>query len=211
MIKEIKHYSKLPAQLEKVQNFILNDECDYNNLEVSNQVFLTKNITYLDIDDCYFKRCDFGKIKGTNIKINNTLIEDSDLSNSNLDRILIDSVDFVSCKMTGFIATNSSIRNVTFSNCKLNLSQFRFSHLKNVIFYNCILEEADLYNADLFNVVFKECSLIRAEMSKTKLFETDFRTSNISGMNISIESLKGAIISNIQLVDLSWLLGAKIK
>jgi len=211
VIKEKKHYSKLPDQLEKIQNFVLNNEGEYDSIEISNRVFITKNITCLDIDNCHFKRCNFGKIKGTNIKINNTLIEDSDLSNLNLDRILLDSVDFVGCRMTGFIAINSSIRDATFKNCKLNLAQFRFSHLKNIIFENCILEEADFYNADINNVIFRECNLIKAEMSKTKLFETDFRTSNIAGMNIGIESLKGAVISSTQLIDLSWILGAKIK
>jgi hypothetical protein len=48
-------------------------------------------------------------------------------------------------------------------------------------------------------------------MSGTEHYKTDFRTSNISGLNIGIDSLKGATISRAQVIDLAWLLGTDIK
>lgn len=211
MSSEILQYSKLPGKLEKVQNFILKNESEHKNLEISGQNIFIENINYLDIDSCCFRKYNFTKLQGSNIKLCNTFIEDSDLSNSTFEKSLIDTADFIKCKMTGFASSNSTIRDVIFRNCKLNLSRFRFSQLKNIIFDNCVLEEADFYNATLKNVVFKKCNLIGAEFSKTNLTETDFRTSNISKMHIDIESLSGTIISYEQIIDLAWLLGATIK
>jgi hypothetical protein len=47
-------------------------------------------------------------------------------------------------------------------------------------------------------------------MSKTKHSDTDLRTSNIAGINIGIESLKGITINQAQVNDLAWLLGVNI-
>jgi uncharacterized protein YjbI with pentapeptide repeats len=113
--------------------------------------------------------------------------------------------------MTGFVATEGVLNKVLYKNCQLKFSLFRFTKLERILFYDCLLNESDFYSAGLKQVDFYKCDLNKSEMSKTEHFKTDLRTSNISGLNISPESLKGVTISRTQVFDLAWLLGANIK
>ena len=60
-------------------------------------------------------------------------------------------------------------------------------------------------------VTYKETSLIRAQFVKTPLKNIDLSTSNIEGILIKIQDLKGLIVNDIQAIQLSKLLGIIIK
>ena len=61
------------------------------------------------------------------------------------------------------------------------------------------------------NTYFDNSDLTRAQFFKTSLKGIDLSNNKIEGIAITIEDIKGAIIDQLQAVDLLYLLGVKLK
>ena len=73
---------------------------------------------------------------------------------------------------------------------------------------NKVLQEGQ---EGLKEVTYKETSLIRAQFVETPLKNIDLSTSNIEGILIKIQELKGLIVNDRQAIQLSKILGIIIK
>lgn len=202
----------IPAELMEAQtDFSLSTDSTYENIKVNEAKTAGQTAHDIKIRESYFKLTNLSQLTLTNPNLIDVRFEECDLANGKWTKGKIEQAEFTKSRMTGLKLIECIIRNVTFKNCQLKLSQFRFCEFKNVIFDHCILEEADFYNSDLRGVEFSDCDLTKAEMSGTKLGEADLRTSKLNGLNVSIESLKGAIIDPTQVMSLAHLLGTKIE
>lgn len=205
------NFAKLPKSLEKPIDFTLTDEEEYEGLEINDYDFSNTAFTSLDFKDCLIKNCNLGHLKSVKLSLINVRLENCDLANLEIEELYTRGVDFEKCRLTGFVSSDSALNETSFKNCQLKLAQFRFTKMKSLVFDHCPLNEADFYAAQMAKVSFLDCDLAKAEMSKTLNFETDLRTSNIAGLNIGIDSLKGVIIGPEQINDLAWLLGVSIR
>lgn len=201
----------IPVELSSIQDFHFATDKVYETIKVINGQANEQTAHDIKIRESLFKQSNLSLSVLTNPHIIDVKFDDCDLANGKWTKGKIEQSEFIKCRMTGIKFIECIIRNVTFKNCQLKLSQMRFCEFKNVVFDNCILEEADFYNSDLRGVEFSDCDLIKAEMSGTKLLGTDLRTSKLEGLNVSIESLKGAIIDPTQVMSLAHLLGTKIE
>ena len=61
------------------------------------------------------------------------------------------------------------------------------------------------------NIIYNKADLAQAQIFKTSLKDIDLSNSNIEGIAVSIEDIKGAIINQFQAIDIMYLLGVKIK
>ena len=61
------------------------------------------------------------------------------------------------------------------------------------------------------NITFLECNLNKIELVKTKLKDIDFSTCEFNGVTVDIPDLKGIIVNEFQALELSKLMGLKIK
>ena len=61
------------------------------------------------------------------------------------------------------------------------------------------------------NIAFSECNLNKSELVRTKLKGIDFSTCELNGITVNISDLNGAIVNEFQALELSKLLGLKIK
>ena len=61
------------------------------------------------------------------------------------------------------------------------------------------------------NTYFDNSDLTRAQFFKTSLKGIDLSNNKIEGIAITIEDIKGAIIDQLQAVDLLYLLGVELK
>ena len=81
--------------------------------------------------------------------------------------------------------------------------------MSNLLYSN--FANASFNNVKLLLNDFDDCKFTSANFYKTLLKDIDFSTSDISGINIDLPSLKGAIVNEFQAMSLSLLLGIKIK
>lgn len=83
--------------------------------------------------------------------------------------------------------------------------------MKNILFKSTTLRNSNFQENKMKNILLKEADLTQAQFFKTSLKGIDFSDSIIEGIAVSLEDVKGAIISQFQAFDLLYLLGVKIK
>ena len=98
-----------------------------------------------------------------------------------------------------------------FEECNMNYANFNMSNIRDTEFKSCGLNSSSFNEVKLKEVTYKETSLIRAQFVETPLKNIDLSTSNIEGILIKIQELKGLIVNDIQAIQLSKILGIIIK
>ncbi len=117
-------------------------------------------------------------------------------------------VEFVNCKIIGINLSEATLRDVTFENCNGQYSFFSYSNCKKVAF---LVIFSDFKNSLFSNVEFQECNLLQSQMNFTNLKGIDFTSCDIEGIGVNINDINGVIVTAMQAVALSSLLGLVVK
>ena len=88
----------------------------------------------------------------------------------------------------------------------LNLSG---AHLQDVTFEGCEIGSLDVRGADLQSVAFEDCRVDELDVAGATLSKVDLSGARLRTL-VGVESLRGAIISHEQLIDLAPLLAAQV-
>lgn len=167
------------------------------------------------INDVEFNGCTF-----KNINFSNSLVKDSDfidcifdtcnLSNVEINDKLILRCEFVNCSLIGSCIINSSIKDVSFSNCNMEYSNYSLKTDK-CLFDNCNMKNIRLFENTFKNTYFDKCNFNFAEIYESSLNGIDLSNCDINDINIDTKSIKGAIVDLNGAIELSKLLGIKVK
>ena len=83
------------------------------------------------------------------------------------------------------------------------------SHLQDVLFEGCEIGSLDVRTAELQSVAFVDCRVDELNVSGAKLSKVDLSGVRLRTL-VGVESLRGAIISHDQLMDLAPLFAAQV-
>lgn len=111
-------------------------------------------------------------------------------------------VTFLDGVVAGSEAYGAELRRVVFRGCKLDSLNFREAALTDVRFENCVLRGVDFGGAQLTRVAFPGCRLSETDLSGVTLTKVDLRGAEL-GITGGLESLRGAVVSTAQLIDLA--------
>ncbi|MCM2421592.1 pentapeptide repeat-containing protein [Streptomyces sp. RKAG293] len=110
---------------------------------------------------------------------------------------------FTACALAGIEAYGSVLRRVVFRQCKFDSVNLRATTLHDVVFEDCVLRDVDLGGAKLTGVSFPGTRLERVHLARATLKKTDLRGATTLELADGHESLKGALITTLQLFDLA--------
>ena len=113
--------------------------------------------------------------------------------------------------MIGMTAVDADMTDVRFSRCNLTLARCWTSTYRSARFEHCALQEASFDGSDLSGAVFSKCDLTKADFRNAKLKKTDLRGSILTGIQINLRDLAGAIIDPSQAMELIHLLGVTVR
>jgi uncharacterized protein YjbI with pentapeptide repeats len=134
-----------------------------------------------------------------------------DLANLETRHLTLVRVEFIDCRMTGLRAGVADCQDVLISEGDQRYSQFRYSKFRSTEFDSCNFEDADFQGTDLSGSIFRKCNLKNAEMSKVKLLNADLRGSQIEGLHLNAEDIRGAVVDLPQAMIFAGLLGIRIE
>ncbi|MFE3194229.1 pentapeptide repeat-containing protein [Nocardia sp. NPDC059240] len=112
-------------------------------------------------------------------------------------------VEFVLAALSGVEAFGSTLRRVSFHNCKFDSVNLRGAVLNEVKFVDCVLRDLDVTDAKLTAVSFPGTEISGLTLRNAKLKNVDLREARSLGITGGVESLSGAVITNMQLFDLA--------
>ncbi|HUC96590.1 MAG TPA: pentapeptide repeat-containing protein [Candidatus Saccharimonadales bacterium] len=184
-----------------IPSFIRNED-SLEDAIVENESFNQQTLKGFSIANTRIVKTDLSEVKINGFSLKDTVFIDSNMAAAKFPNSSWHVIELINSRCTGMQITEGVLKDVLFKGCKLDMVNFRFSKLTNTIFDNCVVKEMDFYNAELKNVKFIDCEIDNVEFSASKLQSVDFTESQIVLIK-GTPSLKGAIISNEQLIHLA--------
>ena len=124
---------------------------------------------------------------------------------------------FDRCRLSGRL-DRCYFRDCVFDSCDLSNVDFSGSTLRRVVFKGCKLLGAKLPEVRMDQVRFTDChmrlanlTLCGASLFRTPLAGQDLTTDEITGIQVSLPELKGAVVTPYQACELAGLLGLIVK
>jgi len=136
------------------------------------------------------------------VRLRDVLAEDLDGSNSDWTGATMTRVVIRRTRLTGMQLPESELEDVLFSQCKLDYVNLRMAKLRRVSFEDCLFDDTDFAGSELDRVDFADCRIRNSELSGAKLSGVDLRSSDI-GFRGGVQALRGAVITPLQLMDIS--------
>ena len=159
---------------------------------------------------CLWRGVTAGDVKARGLRVQDSLIEGSDLANVDWTGGAWERVEFRSTRLTGCLWTEAQLKSVLFRECKMDLALLRMAKLAQCEFQGCNLEEADFYGADLSGVVFRDCDMSRVDLSGANLSGADVRGCRLDGMRGMPARMDGLKITADQAALLIGLFGVSV-
>lgn len=150
------------------------------------------HLTYVGLNDGFFRHLELVDARLTNCN----------LSNAEWPRASATRLWLEECRLTGFKLLGARFGHARFVACQARYAVFENAAFRQTRFERCGLSDVNFNGADLSGAVFSECDLTNATFKGAKLVGTDFRTSRIEASQITLEELKGALISPMQALAL---------
>jgi uncharacterized protein YjbI with pentapeptide repeats len=118
-----------------------------------------------------------------------------------VESVWLDSA-LLSSALSGVEAYGSQLRRVTFARCKLDSVNLRAAVLDEVTFEDCELADVDLGEATMTRVRFPGTELRGLRLPHVTLKQVDFRGATTLDIADGYDSLRNAVISSGQLIEL---------
>lgn len=162
-----------------------------------------------------FFECKFIKVTFTNhirrAMFTDVIFENCDFSNIDMRECVFRRVIFRKCRMTGVDLTQGTFEDVCIESSQGQYANFNSSKMKDCVLKDNVLVESGFSMCKLNELEIDSCDFSRAEFYDTRLKGLDFSTSEISGIILDINTLKGIIVNEEQAIACAKLLGIIVK
>jgi uncharacterized protein YjbI with pentapeptide repeats len=112
-------------------------------------------------------------------------------------------VEVAGAMLAGAQLYDCELRRVTLEDSRLDSVNFRSANIRDVTFRGCRLEHVDFSGAKLTNVSFPGSALEGVTFERAELKGVDFTAATALSLEGGHEGLRGATISEVQLMDLA--------
>ena len=153
-------------------------------------------------DGTELRRVSLAETRLPGVRLRDVRAEEIDASNAYWAHGELDHVALDGSRLVGTGLQHVSMRDVVFDHCRLDYVNLRFAKLDGVVFRSCTFTDADLQGARLRSCRFAACELVGTDITGVDLFEVDLRSSRLAFARAH-ESLRGATIDTVQLVELA--------
>jgi uncharacterized protein YjbI with pentapeptide repeats len=204
---------KVPSELPEKH---FEDVYDAGEPYIDNALFKDCTISLatdsaVEFTEVKFDNVTFDEAAVSKMYLRDVVFERCDLANAQLSEMTMKRVTFLNCRLVGTSFAESYFEDVVFQDCNLQLAALGFSKQKNVHYASCRLKDADFYENKLAKVAFTDCDLSGINFVGTALKGVDISSSQFDRISVTIEDLKGCIVSQDQALAFLVMLGLVIK
>ena len=188
------------CDLNEVKRTAKRTDSDISGCKFSGEYLESEDLSCLSFINCMFENCTFTDCDFERSSFVDVTFISCDLSNSSLDSSYLSRCEFRSCKLVG----------AEFKDCSIQGVAFESSNCGYAIFDKCT---AELVSCNLKAFKTSGSKYLSTSFFRTALGGVDFSTCLVSGLRVSdtFRELRNAVFSANQAVELSMLLGIRIK
>jgi uncharacterized protein YjbI with pentapeptide repeats len=176
--------------------------------------FVDRDFTGQDVSDARFLECRLERCSLEGLSMRRTRVIDSLISE--VHGSSVDCVDSIwrDSKMIGgrlgaLTLTAAMWTRVSLRGVKLGFVNLAAARLEDVVFEECEIGSLDARSARLRSVIFVDCTVQELNVAEATLTKVDLSGAKLKAL-VGVESLRGAIVSHDQLIDLAPLLAAEL-
>ncbi len=192
--------TQLNAIAEQLYELLRIEDSELHGLAGADARFESSILARVDLSGSKLKRT----------RLLDVRIEKSNLSNAEWDRANFRRVEIVGARATGLALQSAELRDVALKDCRADFLRINSSKLVGVRFEQCRLMEADFSETSMTRVAFARCDLTNVDFTRARIVSVDLGGSNIDGLKIVPEQLRGLTIDMPQALQIVTLLGATI-
>jgi uncharacterized protein YjbI with pentapeptide repeats len=196
--------------IESIEGFF-EDEDQICMKLISNCIIEDQSAEKVNFKQVIFRDVTFKNISFSRADIEDVRFENCDLSNVDLSGSLMHRVEFIDCKVLGSNLSEASLQNVVMNKCNARYVNLVFSRCKKFRIEESELSFADFRWSEFTDANFVNTNLQESQLAGTKLEGVDLSMCDIEGICVTPEDIRGAIVSSLQAISLSKLLGIVIK
>ncbi len=174
-------------------------ELDLAGQDASDARFLECRLTRCGLDGASLRRARILESLLADLHGATVDLADSTWRDTNVTGGRLGAVDLIGATWTG----------IRVRDCHLGFLNLAGAELEDVVFERCAIGSLDLRTATLDKVAFVDCSLDELNVSGATLARVDLSGAKLRSL-IGVDSLKGAIVSHTQLIDLAPLLAERL-
>lgn len=202
------------SDFENLEPRRFGDICENENLQYN--IFEKQECNEIELLDVEFEYCKFSHIcmqagKLERVTFKDVIFENCDFSNTKFVGTAFIRCEFNNCKLSGSDLAENRFYHVSFLETNASYLNLSMASLENVLFKDSILRNSYFQETKIKNLSFENADLARAQFFKTSLKNVDLSSSKIEEIAIAIEDIKGAVIDQLQAMDLLYLIGVKVK
>ena len=171
------------------------DKAAFDGADAANSRFLECAFTGVSFQDGGLQRSRLTDVWLRDVRLTGTSLAETEWTDATL----------IASAVAGAEAFGAQLRRVTFHGCKLDSVNFREAVFTEVIFEDCLLRDVDFTGASLTSTAFPRSRLTQVTFAKMTLDRVDLRDAEL-GITTDSGSLRGAIVTTAQLVDMAYLL-----
>ena len=160
-------------------------ECTFHNVR------FTKDMKNCLFADAVFDPCDF-----SNISMNNTVFR---------------RVRIRTCRMMGTELAGAVMQDTVMEGCQGSYLNLNGSKLKRVTLKDMILEQAGMSMVEHSDISIENCNFTKSEWIDTKMNGLDLSDSQVDGIMVDPENLRGLTVNEEQAVAFAELLGLNVR
>ncbi len=183
----------------------LSPDEDYDTVHFDQLAFDDASAPNARFMECAFTQVSFQAGQLRRARCTHVWLHDVRMTGTGLAETSWQDATFAAAVIAGAEAYGAQFRDVTFRECKLDSVNFRDAMFLDVAFENCLLREVDFGGARLTRVAFANTRLDKTDFSRVTMDDVDLRGAELN-ITITPDSLRGAIITNAQLMTAAPLL-----
>lgn len=199
----------VPEDLESVQLAGLDARFELEDARVCSTSLLEVDAGSGRLERVHLEDVDLGASKLRGVEFLDAVAERIDAANGDWVGAQLRRALFSDARLTGLSLAEARIKEVSFTACKLDYANFRHSEIERASFKDCVLTGADFQAANIKATVFSGCRLVETDFSKAEMSLVDLRGSELR-LAGSVLGLRGAIIDQLQLMELSRTLAQEL-
>jgi len=182
---------------------------EYDTVRFSGLAFDEPSAANAKFLDCAFTQVSVQGGQLRRSRFNDVWLRDIRLTGVDLAETSWLEATIIGTVVAGVSAYGARLRKVAFHGCKLDSVNFRGAALNEVTFDECLLRHVDFAGATLTRTVFTKSQLSKCDFTGVTLRQVDLRGAEL-GITIGPDSLRGAIITTAQLIDIAPLIAENL-
>ena len=201
-----------PFELPRLTAFegdLLEERRDYEAIDFVDRDFAGQDASDARFLACRLQRCRLDGLSLRRVRMIESLLADVhgatvEMSDSTWRDSRLSGGRLGAATLTGATWTGVRVRG-----SKLGFLDLAGAHLEDVIFEGCEIGGLDVRSARLHAVAFIDCTIDELNVAGAALAKVDLSGARMRSL-VGVESLRGAIVSSEQLVDLAPILAAQL-